>query len=277
MEIYQALKKGKEILKKAGIKDYNIEAEIILSNLLDIERYQLWTEKIHISKKNEKCFFSLIKKRTNFIPLAYLIRHIYFWKYKFSIKSGVFIPRPETELIIETAKQIFYSKTSLKILDICTGCGILAVCLAKEFQKSVVIATDISKRAIDIAKINAGNIGVSSQVKFFQCNLFLPNENVYDIIVSNPPYISEIDMKNLQKEVQYEPKRALYGGKYGFDYYVKIIEYSKKFLKKNGYLIMEISPEQKEFFMDTDFAPLKTIEIKKDFCGLERVVIVRMC
>jgi release factor glutamine methyltransferase len=270
------LKSGKEILKNAGIKDYNIEAEIILSNILGVKRYKLWTEKIIIPREKENQYFFLIQKRIEFIPTAYLIKQVYFWKYKFSIEPGVFIPRPETELIIETAKQIFQRNDKIKILDVCTGSGIIAVCLSKEFKKSDIIATDISGKAIKTALINAKHLKSADRIKFFKCNLFPPKKILYNLIVSNPPYISSSGMVELQKEVQKEPKRALFGGKDGLIYHKKIIKYAKSFLKKNGYLIMEISPEQKDFFLTTNFYPLKIVDIKKDYALLDRVVIFKM-
>ncbi len=136
-DVLNVLKDGKSILKNAGIQDYEIEAEIILSNILKKERYRLWTDKTYISKKSLQRYFSFIKKRSQRIPFAYITKHVFFWKYKFKITTGVFIPRPETELIIETAKQIFHEKTEINILDVCTGCGILAICLAKEFPQKI--------------------------------------------------------------------------------------------------------------------------------------------
>lgn len=268
------MKDGKEILRKAGIKDYDIEAEVLLSNVLDLKRYRLYIEKINISRTHFKKYFLLLQKRIRGIPLVYLIKYVYFWKYRFEMEPGVFIPRPETELIIESAKQIFSEKDKIKILDICTGCGVLAVCLAKEFPESKVVATDISGKSICLSKKNAKNIDVSDRIEFLRCNLFPRKKIFYDLIISNPPYISKSAMRNLPKEVQYEPERALDGGKNGLDYHKKIIEGSKKFLKKNGYLIMEISPEQKSFFLDRNFSSLKVMEIKKDFCNLDRVVIL---
>ncbi|MGC8977674.1 MAG: peptide chain release factor N(5)-glutamine methyltransferase [Candidatus Ratteibacteria bacterium] len=269
---------GIKILKKNKIENPEIETEILLSEILGIERYQIYTEKIELSKKIEKKFLKFIKQRVRRIPLQYIIKKTYFFDTQLKIEKGVFIPRPETELLVEKIIKIYkenFLPESVKILDIGTGCGNIAICLAKNIENSYVIGIDISKKSLKIAKENARLNNVENKINFKYSNLFSNINDNFDIIVSNPPYISENEYPSLSKEIKYEPKRAIIGGKDGLKIIKKILKECPKFLKNNGYLILEVGYKQSDKIKEIKSNKLTLISIEKDLQGYERVMVFK--
>jgi release factor glutamine methyltransferase len=278
VEILTLLKIGAEILKENKIESSQLEVEILLSFLLGIERYKIYTEKIEVDKNFVNRFLKLIEKRKKGIPIQYITKKVNFFDSEFKIEKGVFIPRPETEILVEKTIQIykenFYTK-KVKILDIGTGCGNIAICLAKNIENCYVIGTDISKKAVKLAEENAILNNVENKVEFRYSNIFSDIDGIFEIIVSNPPYVSETEYEKLSKEVKNEPKKALIAGKDGLKIIKKILYDVSNFLKKNGYLIMEIGKGQKE---KIERMNLKGIEISgflNDYSGIKRVAIFK--
>ena len=215
------------------------------------------------------------------IPEQYKTGIAYFMDFEFKVSPDTLIPRPETELlvekVIETANKLYdlrLTTYNLQILDIGTGCGNIAISLTKYIPQSRITALDISDEALIKAKQNAFDLGVSDKIDFIKSNLFdsLEYSVKYDIIVSNPPYVSKIDMGTLPEEVNEEPPAALYGGVDGLDFYKKIIRGAPKFLKKNGFLIMEMGYDQslsvQDILKDSGY---RDIEIFKDYSGIDRI------
>ena len=208
--------------------------------------------------------------------MAYLLGNTYFYEYGFKIKPGVFIPRPETETIIDVACHLFKDKTKrLRILDICTGSGVLAIVLAKIFLSSRVIATDISKKAVNTAEENISLHKLKNRVDVLRTDIFPDKNEKFDLIVSNPPYLTDVEMKDIPDDVKKEPFRALYGGEKGIDIIKKIVDIVPYILKRGGFIIMEISPYQVSYFKDTDIHGLEFFGIFKDIYGLERVAVLK--
>ncbi len=235
--------------------------EIILSNLK--------TKDIDLSYFN-----LLLTKRLNFEPISKIIKKKYFWKSEFYVNSDVLDPRPETELIIEEVLNNIKDKNKpLKILDIGTGSGCLAVSIAKELKNSKITAIDISSKAINVAKENIKLNSCDKQVKTKLSNL----QNIkskYDIIISNPPYIKESEYKDLQVEIKkYEPKIALLGGKDGLKFYKLFAHRIEKNMNKNSLLIFEIGHNQLspcvEIFKNTNLILKK---ISKDIHKIDRTL-----
>jgi len=203
----------------------------------------------------------------------------------FFVDEGVLVPRPDTEILVESIIKIINeshmkSKERINIVDIGTGSGAITLSLAHYMEKAFLYSIDISKEALNIAKKNCKNLRLEDRVKFLNGDLFKPLKNLYieneiDIIVSNPPYIPTKDMTNLEAEVsKYEPKLALDGGMDGLNYYKKIIQQTPRYLKENGILALEIGYNQgkdlKKLLQQQ--GKFDNIEIKKDLAGHDRVV-----
>ena len=244
MIIQNVLKEGAELLRVKKIETYNLDSELILSNILNIKREKLiidQNKKIASDIYNK--FFWYIKKRSKNLPISYILNKKEFWSLDFMVTKHTLIPRPETELMVESILK--NSRKRVKILDIGTGSGCILISLLKELKLSKGIGIDICSKAIDVAKKNSKKHDVSRRVKFFRgsfSDIFL---NGFDIVVSNPPYISDWQIKNLVDDVKlFEPKLALKGGIDGLDLIKKIIYKSNSILKKRGLLALEIGNNQ---------------------------------
>ena len=198
-------------------------------------------------------FRSLIRRRIKREPLQYITGYREFWSLDFLVNPSVLIPRPETEILIEEVlklkkENLLPQSLKPKILDLCTGCGVIAISLAKEITLADIWASDISSNAINTANKNAKRHNVDSQIKFFQGDLWEPFQsfsNNFDIVISNPPYILTEMIQNLSPEIYlYEPKIALDGHENGMYFIQRIIKESWRYLKPGGWLLMEMAPDQ---------------------------------
>ncbi|HRR96318.1 MAG TPA: peptide chain release factor N(5)-glutamine methyltransferase [Candidatus Ratteibacteria bacterium] len=274
----ELIKSVSEILKNNGIKEAVKKAEIILSEITKKKIPDLYLDEEEISSRTIKKYIEYLNKIIEGIPLQYIIKKSDFYKYQFYVDKGVFIPRPETEILIEKTIEIyknFFFPSFVNILDIGTGSGNIAITLGKEIKNSSLIATDISEKSIKIAKKNAARYKVENKIKFIKTDLF-PKKNIkFDIIVSNPPYIPEREIENLENDVKKEPYIALNGGKSGMKYIKKILKNSGKYLSNNGFLILEIGYNQSKFLKNKKFNDLKIVEFTNDLNGIERVVIFK--
>lgn len=247
MNIKQALEEAKNILKSNNFEDSNIIAKELLSYVLKKDKVYLT-----INLDNDLTdieydeFTKCIKEIIDGKPLQYITQKQEFMGMKFFVNEDVLIPQPDTEILIETVLDICkrYGKQSLRILDLCTGSGAIAISLSKILNTQV-FASDVSTKALKVAEKN--NVLNNSKVEFIESNLFEQiNGEKFDIIVSNPPYIKNEEIKSLSKQVQNEPYIALAGGEDGLDFYRKIIDEAYKYINKNGYLCLEIGYDQKE-------------------------------
>ena len=267
-----------EYLKKNQIEEPHLEAEILLSHALNSERIKLYIDFEKIVDKNILATFKgYITRRAKGEPSAYITGNKQFMSLNFTVTKDVLIPRPETELLVENAIELS-KKIAVKaaILDIGTGSGAIAVSLAKFIENSEIVATDLSEKALEVAAMNAKKLGVENKIKFLKADLFPEDAREFDIIVSNPPYIKTSLISGLQREVKdFEPLSALDGGVDGLTYYRAILEKASSYLKENGSVILEISPELAKDIVSFARNTLtsKDIRIIKDLNGLYRVVI----
>ena len=272
---------GKEILKKAGIENFDFDTRCIFEHCFGIKRQDLslFRDNDALPEK-EKNFFDCISKRKNHYPLQYILGYWYFMGRKFKIKEGVLIPRDDTEVLVNTAISLLKNKENIKILDLCSGSGIIAITLSRFFEKAKIIAVDISDDALNILKENI-TLNDASNIMIKKANVLDKSlsehfENI-DLIVSNPPYIKSCDLKGLQKEVQFEPSLALDGGIYGLDFYNSIVENFKKSLKKDAQICFEVGFNQadlvKEIFEVNGFSDIKFV---KDINDIDRVVFATL-
>ena len=191
-------------------------------------------------------FKDLIKERAKGKPVAYILGMKDFWKYQFNLTEDVLIPRPETELIIENVLSLTKYKKKLNILDIGTGTGCILMSILKEKPKFYGVGIDVSKKCIDLSRTNATNLGLKNKVKFFKTDVDKFNHGKYDLIVSNPPYIKNIDLKYLEKDViNFEPISALNGGLEGLSEIRKVVRKGSELIKVGGKFILEIAFDQK--------------------------------
>tara|TARA_A100001011_G_C14279721_1_gene831023 strand:- start:32 stop:871 length:840 start_codon:yes stop_codon:yes gene_type:complete len=244
MNVGKLLKIGSKKLKDNNIKSFLIDSEIILASVLNKKREDILVnnnELICESKINN--FHNLIKRRSINEPIAYILNKKEFWKYDFLVTKDTLIPRPETELLVE---KICYENFRSRpyILDIGTGSGCIILSILKEIKNSKGIGVDISKSAINVAKVNAKNLNLCTRAKFLQSLKRCSNKK-FDIVVSNPPYIRSNEIKNLDKDIKlFEPKIALDGGNDGLDVMRKLIYKVKNILKVNGTFALEIGTGQ---------------------------------
>ena len=245
MNLDNTVKKASQILKNHNIHSHELDAQIILSNIMGVKRESLITNnEINISKKIMEKYDSAIKRRIKKEPVAYIIGKKEFWSEDFMVNHGTLIPRPETELLIYKIINFFKNK-KINILDIGTGSGCILLSILKELNFSRGIGIDISAKAIQMAKVNSKNLNLFYRSKFKVIDLNKFNIGKYDLIVSNPPYIPSRDIKNLSKDItSYEPLTALNGGSDGLDLIKKVIYKSNHLLKREGLLALEIGHSQ---------------------------------
>jgi release factor glutamine methyltransferase len=287
MRALDKLKEATEFLNRYGIEDAGREAEIIISHCLGTDRTVLYRDNPEIREEEIERIDELLKRRSKREPLQYILGYVDFYGLKIKVGKGVLIPRPETELLAEEAiKAVKREALSvMRILDLCTGSGCLALALAREFLDAKVYGTDTSENAIRYAKENA-ELTCINNVTFLEGNLFdpiaeliacHPSPVTFDLIVSNPPYIKRDDIKNLQPEVKdWEPVEALAGGEDGLDYYRAIIPEARGYLKEGGYLILEIGAGQsREVRRIAEEAGFINISLIKDYAGIERIFVAR--
>ena len=248
MNIFEAIKKGDAILRESGIKSYKIDSEILMSRVIKKNRADIiLNSKTELSQKDYNLYENLIIQRSKQKPIAHLTGKKEFWKYEFSVTKDVLIPRPDTEIIVEKTLRLTKNKNKLKVLEIGIGSGCILLSILKEKKNFYGTGIDISKKTIEICKINCENLGLSSRVKLFKTDIDNFRYGKYDLIISNPPYIKKFDLKYLEKEVSfYEPKPALDGGLDGLSELKKVILNSSKLIKRNGKLVLEIAFDQAE-------------------------------
>jgi release factor glutamine methyltransferase len=284
MTVFETLNWAASCLKDNQIKNPRLNAELLLGHSLNLSREGLYV-RLHSQIGNEvkEVFERLIQRRISGEPLQYILGHQEFWSIDFKVDPSVLIPRPETELLVEQTLLIL-SETLFKspcfVLEIGTGSGAVAISLAKEARDIFLVAIDISEDALMLARENAKSAGLLHQIQFVNGNLFDPfhllrEREPFDLILSNPPYIASSELKGLAREVRdYEPMIALNGGEDGLTFYRKIISGVPFYLKKGGWLLLEVGQAQGEKVCELieksgDFLAPQRLQ---DLSGIERVV-----
>ena len=247
MYIEKILNEGIDILKENKISNPRLDSEILLSNSIRKDKkHIILNPKELLNLKQSEKFKNLIERRKKGEPVAYLINKKEFWKHEFFVNKDVLIPRPDTELIIEQVLKIYSKDAQLQVLDIGTGSGCILLSILKERPNFYGTGIDISKKSINVSKLNAKQLNLTNRVKLFHSSVDNFEIGKYDLIVSNPPYIEFFNLKYLEKDViNFEPKLALSGGFDGFSKIRKVINKAKILIKKNGKFILEIGFNQK--------------------------------
>jgi release factor glutamine methyltransferase len=279
-----ALKWGTRHLQEKGIENPWVNAELLLRKTLDIGRVELYLHSNQpLTKSQFASYKSLIDKRARGEPTQYILGRREFWSLDLKVARGVFIPRPETELLVEEAVRIFRDErpNSLQCMEVGTGSGAIAIALAKELKRCSVVAGDVSWEAVHLARENARIHGVSGRISFLVGDAFSAlkgGKRLFDLIISNPPYIARSRIETLSREIaEFEPRIALDGGPDGLESLRKIVVGTGLFLKDGGWLMLEVGEEQgeavAEMIRNTSFFELP--RIIKDHSGLDRVIRAR--
>ena len=247
MKINSALNYGAKILLNKLIPNPYLDSEILMAKTINKDRkYLLLNPEMKLAENDLINFQKLIEKRSTGKPSAYLTNKKFFWDSEFIVTKDTLIPRPDTELIVENILKLTNLKNQLNILDIGVGSGCILLSILKERKNFYGTGIDISKKCINISKINAINLNVFSRLKLYKSNVDKFNLGKYDLIVSNPPYIKKFKLKYLEKDVvKFEPRLALDGGLDGLSEIRNVIKKSSELIKTNGKFILEIGFDQK--------------------------------
>lgn len=310
MKLQELIQNSKHELDSLNIEEADIKLKILIEYVFKISKEKLILKyKDEINNKKVEEFRKLLKKLENGIPIQYIINNQEFMGLNFYVDEDVLIPQPDTEILVEEVikycnelrnnepedketnkdykeniekepiinkedKNI--NKKTIKILDLCTGSGIIGISIYKYLENVEIYASDISQKALNIAEKNT-NLN-NAKINFINSDMF---ENIhikdFDIIVSNPPYIESKVIKSLSKEVQNEPKLALDGGEDGLKFYRSILENANDYLRKNGAIFLEIGYDQKEKIEEIlkSYKIYKETKCIKDFGGNNRVIIIK--
>lgn len=268
-------------LKEAGIEENQIDSWLLAEHFLGVSRQDIFLDpQKKISEADAEKYMQKVQLRLNHIPLQHITGHQQFLDFDFLVDENVLIPRPETELLVEQAvsyinNELYNEKETIKVLDMCTGSGCIAISVDRLCEKADVTAVDISEKALETAKEN--NDRNNGNVSFVKSDLFENIKEKYDIIISNPPYIPSGDMEELMEEVRdHEPHLALDGSDDGLKFYRKICKMAREFLNDEGKIFFEIGYDQGETVPELlRMNNFTNIEVLKDFAGNDRMVIAR--
>ena len=277
--IEELIKTGTFTLKENGIDTARLDAELLLGNIIEKDRVYLITHKEdEVSKEDAEKYFDLIEKRRNKMPVKYILNKCEFMGIEFYVEEGVLIPRGDTEILVDEVLKIIEENQEMQICDLCSGSGAVGISLAHFRQNIKVDLIDYYPIPEKVSLINIEKNKLEDRVFFIKSDLLeesIKNNKIYDIIVSNPPYIEECEIGKLMEDVKnYEPHTALNGGNDGLDFYRKIIDQSQYTLRESGILAFEIGYNQGEavkLLMENN--GFTNVKIVKDFASLDRVVV----
>jgi release factor glutamine methyltransferase len=270
VRLTQALNSARDTLARNAIEDAPLEAELLLRHTLNINRTQLYLDlKKELSPQDEKVFRTLIARRLKGEPAAYIIGHREFYGRDFHVNPHTLIPRPESELLVETALRLAPNHRISTIADIGTGCGAIAISLALELPKARIYATDISPAALEVARINCQRHGVTDKVHLIEGDMLEPLPEPIDLIVANLPYVRESELAP-----GFEPLLALDGGIKGTEIIAKLCRQAKGRLSDDGTMLLEIGAGQAKAISSLwhHLFPDGATEVLADLSGIERVV-----
>lgn len=275
MVIAEALKNSRELLQKEGIENPALDAEVILCHVLNCERhYLIINTDEELSPEFLNDFNSKIKRRLKFEPIAYIVGSKEFYSLDFIVNKDVLIPRPETELLVDLV--IYYAVRNGSVLDLGTGSGAIAVSVKYNRDDLQVWASDASEKALTVAKKNTLNLLGKGSVAFLEGDLFGPCEGMlFNVIVSNPPYVDRSDIPSLQKDLLHEPQEALFAEEKGMAVIDRIISSASDYLYNEGYLILEISDTMKDVIYEKAAENGFSASVLNDYAGLPRVAVMR--
>lgn len=282
MTIGEALSIAYNTLKVENIDTYILDSQLLIQKVLKKDKlFIILNRNLEISSKDQEEFFKLIKLRKDKMPVKYILGECEFMGLNFNVKEGVLIPRSDTEVLVEEVIKEIKENGYNNVCDVCCGSGAIGISIGKYIKKTIIDCYDISDIAIEVTKNNINKFQLNDKVYVYKSDLLdeaKRQNKMYDVIVSNPPYIKEEVIPTLMKDVkEYEPYIALCGGKDGLYFYNKITKNSLDFLNRGGLLAFEIGYDQgkevKNILIENGFSNIKVI---KDLAGLDRVVMGRL-
>jgi len=281
MTIQGCLEEAVKVLREAGTVSPRLDAEVLLCHILHVDRAQLLV-RVHslLTDRQLRCFRQWVARREFHEPVAYIVGEKEFWSLSFYVDRHVLIPRPETEILVEEVLRILpgIDRRPVRILEIGVGSGAISVALATTKENVQMVATDISAGAVAVAQRNAAKADVAEKIRFVVGSLFADLSGVFDVIVSNPPYISDEEFLGLPDDVRkFEPSEALLGGAEGISLHREIIAGGLRYLAAGGYLVMEIGATQRQRLEDLlgETGSYTNISCRRDYAGCDRVILAR--
>ncbi|MBR2476915.1 MAG: peptide chain release factor N(5)-glutamine methyltransferase [Clostridia bacterium] len=276
MVIRDCILKALDILRASGVENPTLDARVLLCHAIGEDNvYLALNPDAEVSKSDEETFFKVVSRRANHEPVAYITGNKEFMSMDFYVDSNVLIPRPDTEHLAELAIELIKKYGFKDIADFCTGSGALAVSIGKFCPDTSVTGYDISIPALDVANKNKDMHSVDN-VSFAELDVLNELSHInrkFDMVVSNPPYITGDEMKTLDRTVdEYEPHLALYGGEDGLDFYRVITDNAHFYLKDGGVLAFEVGHKQADDVAELMKEHFTDIKIKTDYAGIKRVV-----
>jgi len=274
----QALSRARKILAANNIEDASLESELLLRHTLKINRVELYLDLNHeLTPEQEEAFWHLVRRRLNGEPTAYITEHREFYGLDFYVDPRVLIPRPESELLVEKALQLAQNRSIANIADIGTGCGAIAISLARNLPQTKIYATDISDSALQVARVNCQKHGVLDRICLLPGDMLDPLPEPVDLIIANLPYVKELEVFRM-RHANFEPKLALSGGGDGLEKIRQLCRQVIMKLRPQGCLLLEIGQGQGETV--TTFLyhlfPSALVEVAPDLSGIQRVVSLRL-
>ncbi|MBI2679069.1 MAG: peptide chain release factor N(5)-glutamine methyltransferase [Candidatus Koribacter versatilis] len=277
MRLDAALRRALRTLEQNDVGSARMNAETLLMFVLGCDRAYLYAHpERKLTGDEENRYNATITERATGKPAQYITGHQEFWGLDFIVSPAVLIPRPETEHVIETVLELARAQSFARIADVGTGSGCIAVALAKEFPVANISAVDISPAALEIARANAARHQVEKQIAFGESDLLaaLPKE-LFDLVVSNPPYVGESEADKVQKQVrEFEPKVAVFSGIEGMDIYRRLIPQARAALTPGGWLVMEMGYSVEQSVRGL-LAGWENIRVTYDLQGIPRVIAAR--
>jgi len=276
--VKEALIAIRNTLTSYQIEDPDVDAQLLLQHATGLSKAQLYVQyNRELTDEESHVFDQLIQRRLQGEPVAYILEYKEFFGLNFDVNSSVLIPRPETEMLVEKAIEFARQQNARLIADVGTGCGAIAISLAKHLPDAIIYAVDISSDALEVAKANCQKNDVSNRVQLRHGNLLEPIPESVDLIVANLPYIKSDDWENLSTDIKNnEPESALAGGTDGLDFIKEVISKAKDKIRPNGAILLEIGYDQGEATLKlaSTYLPQATSKIYTDLAGLNRVAII---
>ena len=281
--VLEILQLSSDYLEKKGIESPRVNAELLLADVLNCKRLDLYLKFDQPLKEFEiNKYREFLGRRAVFEPYQYIIGKSEFYGRVFNVDKNILIPRPETELLVEEVINYGKSKSELKILDIGTGSGNIPITIALELPNSQLTSIDISSKAISAAINNSSKYEIKDHISFLEIDVFSDKvfslNQKFDVIISNPPYVSLNDYSTVQKEIlNFEPKEAVTDNGDGYKFYRRIAEISKKLLNENGVIFCEIAKNQStvlnQLYLDFNYS---SVNFKKDYQNIDRILVVEL-